>query len=75
MKENGIYAVKGYKFDNFHITEIDSIVDKCFRECHNNYFHSFKYEGIYDTKLTNITDNEINNLIISGKSMNLYELI
>ena len=74
MNENEINVVKEYKFDNPLITEIDSIIDKCFRDCHNNYFHNFKYECIYDIKLTNITNNEIINLTISGKSMNLYEL-
>ena len=37
-------------------------------------FHNFKYECIYDIKLTNTTNNEIINSTISGKSMNLYEL-
>ena len=74
MNENELYVVKEYKFDNPIITEIDSIIDKCFRDCHNSYFHNFKYECIYDCKLTNITNNEIFNLTISGKSMNLYEL-
>ena len=74
MNENELYVVKKYKFDNPIITEIDSIIDKCFRDCHKSYFHNFKYECIYDIKLTNITNNEIINLTISGKSMNLYEL-
>ena len=67
--------MKEYKVDNPLITEIDSIIDKCFRDCHNSIFHNFKYECIYDIKLTNITNNEIINLTISGKSMNSYELI
>ena len=74
MNENELYVAKEYQFDNPIITELDSIIDKCFRDCHNSYFHNFKYECIYDIKLTNITNNEIFNLIISGKSMNLYEL-
>ena len=60
--------------DNALITETDSIIDKCFRDCINNYFHNFKYECIYDIKLTNITNNEIINLTISGKILNLYDL-
>ena len=74
MNENELYVVKEYKFDDPIITEIDSITDKCFRDCHNSYFHNFKYECIYDNKLTNITNNEIINLTISGKSMSLYDL-
>ena len=74
MNENELYVVKEYIFDNPLITEIDSLIDKCFRDCHNSYFHSFQYECIYDIELTNITNNEIINLKIRGKSMNLYEL-
>ena len=41
MNENELYVVKEYKFDNPIITEKDSIIDKCFRDCHNSYFHNF----------------------------------
>ena len=74
MNENELYVVKEYKIDDPIITEIDPIIDKCFRDCHNKYFHNFKYECIYDNKLTNITNNEIINLTISGESMSLCEL-
>ena len=74
MKENELNVVKEYKFDYSILTEIDSIIDKCFRDCHNIYFHKFKYESLYDTKLAKITNNETINLTISDKSMNLYEL-
>ena len=74
MNENELYILKEYKFDNPLFHKIDYIIDKCFRDCHNSYFRNFKYEGIYDIKLTNITNNELINLTISGKSMNLYEL-
>ena len=66
--------MKEYKFDNPLITEVDSIIDKGFRDCLKSYFHKFKYYCICDNKLTNITDNELFNLTISVKSMNLYEL-
>ena len=74
MIEKEIYAVREYKFDDPIITEIDSILDECLRDCHICFFHNFKYECIYDIKLTNITNNEIFNLTISDKCMNLYEL-
>ena len=74
MNENELYVVKEYKIDNPLITKIASIIDKCFRDCHTNYFHDFEYECIHDNKLTNITNNEIFSLTISGKTMNLYEL-
>ena len=73
MNKNELYAVKEYKFYNPITTEIDSIIDKCFRDCHNRYFHNFKYECIFDIELTNITNIEIFNLTISGKSMGLFE--
>ena len=74
MNENELFIVKEYKFDNQLITKKDSIKDNCYRDCHNKFFHTNKYDCIYDNKLTNITNNEIINLTISDKSMSLYEL-
>ena len=74
MNENEIYVVKNYKFDYPLITKIDSIIDGCYRDCHNKFFHTFKYVCIYDIKLTNITNNETNNLTISDEILGLYEL-
>ena len=42
MNENELYVVKEYNIDCPLITEIDSIIDKCFRGCHNKYFPIFK---------------------------------
>ena len=53
---------------------IDSIIDNCYRDCHSKYYHTFDYKCEYDIKLTNISNNEIINLKISDKNMNLYEL-
>ena len=74
MNENEIYVVKEYNFEKALITKIDSIIDCCYRDCHNKYFHNFKYKCIYGIKLTNITDNETINLRISVISMNLFKL-
>ena len=74
MNENEIYVVKEYIFDNPLITKEDSIIDSCYRDCHNKNFHTFKYVCIYNIKLTKITDNEIINLTIIGKTMNLYKI-
>ena len=74
MNENELYVVKEYIFDNPLITKIDSIIDNCYRDCHNKFFHIFKYVCIYDIKLTNITNNEIINITISDESLGLYEL-
>ena len=56
------------------LLKIDSIIDNCYRDCHNKYFHTFTYSCIYDIKLKNITNNEIFNITISDESMNLFEL-
>ena len=74
MNENELYVVKEYIFDNPLITDINSIIDRCFKDCHNKFFHNFKYECIYDINFTDITNIEIFNLTISGKNMNVYEL-
>ena len=74
MNENESYVVKEYKFDNPLITKIDSILDSCYRDCHNKYFHTFKCECIYDIKITNTTKNEIFNLTIMGKRTNMYKI-
>ena len=74
MNENELYVVQEYKFNNPLITKQDFIIDSCFRNCLNKYFHNFKYECIYDIVLTNITNSEIIFLTTTGKSMNLYEL-
>ena len=74
MNKNEITIVKEYKFDNPLIHKIDSIIDNCYRHCHNKHFHTFEYGCTYDIKLTNTTNNEIINITISDKSMGLYEL-
>ena len=73
MSENDLYVVKEYKFDNPLFHKVVSIIDGCYRNFYNKYFHTFKYVCIYDIKLTNITNNEIINISISDESMNLYE--
>ena len=69
-----VIGCKKYKFDNPLFHKIDSIINGCYRVCHNKYFHTFKYVCIYDITLTNITNNEIINITISDESMNLFEL-
>ena len=74
MNENELHVVKEYNFDNPPITKIDSIIDGCYRDCHNKYFHIFKYVCIYDVILKNTTNNEIINTSISDESLGLFEL-
>ena len=74
MNENELHFVKEYNFDNPPITKIDSIIDGCYRDCHNKYFHTFKYVCLYDIKLKNTTNNEIINITICDENMNLFDL-
>ena len=39
--ENDI--VREYEFDNPPIQNIDSLIDKSIRDCHNKYFHTFDH--------------------------------
>ena len=72
MNENELNVVREYKFDNPLLIKIDFIIVKCYRDFHNSFFHTFKYEGINDNKFTTIIKNETIILTISDKSMNLY---
>ena len=38
MKENKVYLVKENKFDNRLITELDSIIDSCIKDCQTQIF-------------------------------------
>ena len=74
INENKLTVVKEYEFKNPLIQNIDSIIDKCYRDCHNNYYHTFECECVYDLNFTNITTNEIVNFKISDKNLGMYEL-
>ena len=72
MNKNQV--VKDFEFNKSLVHKLDSILDSCCRDCHDNYFHKFKYDCIYDINLTNIFNNEITILTIADQSMNLYEI-
>ena len=44
--KNQLTVVKGYEIDNPVIQNIDSIINKCYRDCHHNFFHTFDYECV-----------------------------
>ena len=67
-------VVKEYEFENPLIQNIDSIINKCYRDCYYKYFHTFSYECEYDINFRNISNNEIVNLKIAGRNMGMYEL-
>ena len=66
--------VREYEVIRPDIHNVDSVIDNVSKHCHNEYFHIFEYKCIYDIKFTNITKNELLNLIVAGKQMNLYGL-
>ena len=41
MNENQLTIVKEYEFNKPLIHKIDSKIDKCYRGCHNETFHTF----------------------------------
>ena len=67
-------VVKEYEFENPLIQKIDSIINKCYRDCYYKYFHTFSYACEYDINFRNITNNDIVNLKIAGRNMGMYEL-
>ena len=73
FNENKLSVVKEYEFDNPLIQNIDSIINKCYGDCHQKYYHTFKYECLYNLNFTN-DNNETFNLTISGKNLGIYEL-
>ena len=74
MDENQLTIVKKYEIIKPLIHKIDSLIDNCYRDCLDKYFHTFKYDCIYDINLTNITKNEIKNSTSSDKNLGLYDL-
>ena len=74
INENKLFVVEEYEFENRLIQNISSIINKYYRDCHEKAFHTFKYEGIYNLNLTNVIINEIVNLTIFDKSLNINEL-
>ena len=72
--QNQLTVVKENKIDNPLIQNIDFIIDKGYRDCHQKYFYTFEYECVYNLNFTNINNNETVNLTIVGESMAVYEL-
>ena len=72
--ENQLILVKEHEIDKPNNHKMDSIIDSCSRDCLIKHFHTFKYKGVNDINFTNIANNEIINITISGKEMKLPEL-
>ena len=69
INKDKLTTVKEFEFKNPLIRNIDSIIDKCYRDCHNNYYHTFEYECVYDLNFSNDI-----NFTISDKNLGMYEL-
>ena len=69
MNEN--VFVKEYECGKPLMHRKDSIIDICNRDCHHKIFHTFEYKCVYDIQLTIISNNELVNLVVADKSMNL----
>ena len=74
INENKLTVVKEYEIDNPLIQNIDSIINKCNRDCQNKYYHTFEYECVYNLNFTNVNNNESVNFTISDKNLGMYEL-
>ena len=74
MKESELYVAKEYKFNNPNFSDIDYIIDNCDEPFHNKYFHTFKPRYDVEINITDITNNENFNLVISTYTMNLHTL-
>ena len=74
LNKNQLTFVKEKEFNIPLIHKIDSIIVNCYRDCHNKNNQPFEYKYEFDIELTNITSNGIIKIIISDKSLSLYEL-
>ena len=73
MNENHPTLDDEYEYKQL-IHKIDPLIDNCTRDFLNISFHTFKCNCVFDIKLTNIRNNEINNSSIFDESMKLYKL-
>ena len=74
MDENQLTTVKRYEIVKPLIHKINSLIDNCFRDCHNKYYHTFEYKCEFDIQLTNIRINEMSKITLSDRNMSLFEL-
>ena len=74
MNGNESFVVNKIMFDNPVCNELNSILDICYRKCHDDSFHKYKNQCIFDIKEKNIANNETISLTINGKKTDLYDL-
>ena len=43
MNDNELYVVEEYNFDYPLISKKESVIDYCYKDCHNKYFYTFIY--------------------------------
>ena len=71
MNEHQLKVVKIYEYDEINNNEIDSLINKSFRDCNSKYFKDFKNICEYDLNFTNIAINEIVNFKISDSYLRM----
>ena len=74
MDDKKLTIVKESEIIKLLFHKLDAIIDNCYRDCHNKYYHTFEYECEDDNKPKKIRINENVNLTIVDKSMSLFEL-
>ena len=75
MNDNQLTIVKKYEIIKPLIHKIDSLFDNCYSDCHNAYFHTFRYGCIYYINFTNIGNNEVIILTIFDRTMGLTKVL
>ena len=74
MDDNQLNLVEKYETIKPFFHKIVAIIDNCYRDCHNKYYHTFEYKCEYDIKLKNITNMELIIITIFDENMVLFEL-
>ena len=64
-KEKYGIVVKEIEIFQPEIDELCYILDNIFKDCRDEFFHTFEYKFVYDIKFTNLTNNEEVNLTIT----------
>ena len=73
-KFDGRRVVKEHEFHKPLLSEIDSIIDNCKRDCYYKYYHAYKMTLEYNINFTNKRNIEMYNLSISNIPVGSYEI-
>ena len=68
MDGNQLTVFKKDEITEILIQKTDSIIDKCYRDCHDNFFRTFNYKCINFIEFQSIGNNEVIISSISDKT-------